>query len=176
MDGDMRGQLAAMLQSPQMRQTLQSLSQNPEQMQGLMRMMAGSNPALQQQLQPLLDNPELLRNLYNPDTLDAVLQFQQAASRLQSTGLFGAPPGAAPGADAPPSLFGGANPAAFASLFGQPPAPADARPAAERYADQLGRLAEMGFTDTERNIQHLTLTGGNFEAALERLLNDNTFF
>ena len=38
------------------------------------------------------------------------------------------------------------------------------------YHEQLGQLTAMGFTDSEANIRALTATGGNVEAAVERLL------
>jgi ubiquilin len=43
-------------------------------------------------------------------------------------------------------------------------------PPEERYKDQLEKMAEMGFTNKEANIQALQATGGNVEMALERLL------
>ena len=39
------------------------------------------------------------------------------------------------------------------------------------YADQLGQLQGMGFTNEQTNIDALKQTGGNVEAAVERLLN-----
>ena len=50
----------------------------------------------------------------------------------------------------------------------QPP-PAAANPR-ETYAIQLQSLVEMGFPNEEANLQALAATGGNVEAALERLL------
>lgn len=42
---------------------------------------------------------------------------------------------------------------------------------AQRFATQLQQLRDMGFTDQERNIQALQQTGGNVNAAVERLLS-----
>jgi ubiquilin len=39
------------------------------------------------------------------------------------------------------------------------------------YQDQLRQLNEMGFTDAQANIQALLMTGGNLQAAIERLLS-----
>jgi ubiquilin len=39
------------------------------------------------------------------------------------------------------------------------------------YADQLTQLQGMGFTNESTNIDALKATGGNVEAAVERLLN-----
>lgn len=42
--------------------------------------------------------------------------------------------------------------------------------AAQRYATQLSQLEAMGFTDNEANLRALSATGGNVNAAVERLL------
>ncbi len=41
----------------------------------------------------------------------------------------------------------------------------------EKYKDQNERLKEMGFVNEEQNFQALEKTGGNVDAAVERLLN-----
>ena len=48
-------------------------------------------------------------------------------------------------------------------------APADTRPAAERYATELVQLKEMGFTDEATNLQILGQCSGNVNMAIERL-------
>ena len=48
-------------------------------------------------------------------------------------------------------------------------ASADTRPAAERYAEQLNQLKEMGFTDEATNLQILEQCNGNVNMAIERL-------
>jgi len=45
-------------------------------------------------------------------------------------------------------------------------------PPEELYATQLTQLQEMGFFDTQENIQALTASGGNVHAAVERLLGN----
>jgi len=44
-------------------------------------------------------------------------------------------------------------------------------PAEERYKDQLQQMRDMGFVNTELNIQVLDQTGGNVQIAIERMLN-----
>lgn len=44
-------------------------------------------------------------------------------------------------------------------------------PAEERYKDQLQQMRDMGFVNTELNIQMLDQTGGNVQIAIERMLN-----
>ena len=43
-------------------------------------------------------------------------------------------------------------------------------PPEERFKDQLIALNDMGFVNKEVNIEALTATGGNVEAAIERIL------
>jgi ubiquilin len=39
------------------------------------------------------------------------------------------------------------------------------------YRDQLNQLIEMGFTNSEQNLQALIATGGNIQAAINRMLS-----
>ena len=41
------------------------------------------------------------------------------------------------------------------------------------FASQISQLCDMGFFDTEANVRALTATGGNVNAAVERLLGGN---
>jgi ubiquilin len=47
-----------------------------------------------------------------------------------------------------------------------------AMPPEELYATQLVKLQEMGFFDTQDNIQALAATAGNVHATVERLLEN----
>jgi len=94
--------------------------------------------------------------------------------------LFGAMPGAGAGAGA-----GAAPGNPFAAMMQQMAgagAPAAARvPAASAtpehlrpeilYREQLSQLNELGFVDFEANINALVSTGGNVQAAINRLLS-----
>lgn len=112
------------------------------------------------------------------------MQMQQAMQTLQSNGLMppmaglgGMPPlGGAPspyGAMDFSSLIGGTGAGAFG---GNPSIPTPARPATEepsvRYASQLQQLQGMGFADDEASLRALVATGGNINAAVERLLGN----
>ncbi|KAF7327614.1 hypothetical protein MKEN_00340600 [Mycena kentingensis (nom. inval.)] len=90
--------------------------------------------------------------------------------------LLGLP---APGAAATPATGGtppaaGADPAAAALrqqlLAAYQPAPADARPAEERFQVQLQQLQDMGFTNASQNVRALLATGGNVHSAIEYIL------
>jgi len=39
------------------------------------------------------------------------------------------------------------------------------------YREQLNQLIEMGFTNSEQNLQALIATGGNVQAAINRMLS-----
>eukprot|EP00488_Nonionellina_sp_1-RS-2012_P004199 TRINITY_DN9401_c0_g1_i1.p1 TRINITY_DN9401_c0_g1~~TRINITY_DN9401_c0_g1_i1.p1 ORF type:complete len:143 (+),score=44.61 TRINITY_DN9401_c0_g1_i1:49-429(+) len=44
------------------------------------------------------------------------------------------------------------------------------------YRDQLSQLNSMGFTDADANIGALVATGGNVQAAIDRLLGEINFY
>lgn len=83
--------------------------------------------------------------------------------------MFGAPP--ANGANQPNPFMGmmganmGANPNPAANMNQQ-----QQQNAALTYANQLNQLTNMGFTDADRNLNALIATGGNVQAAIDRLL------
>ena len=64
---------------------------------------------------------------------------------------------------------GGGNPAAGGG--GDMPAPPPAQDPALRFASQISQLCDMGFMDTDANLRALIATGGNVNAAVERLLS-----
>lgn len=123
-------------------------------------------------------------------------QMQQSMQTLQQNGLFGAGGGGGFGGFNPyGGSFGNNNNAGFGGLnfdslltnnnnlgatgspFGEfrppaatPPAPVDP---AVRYASQLRQLQDMGFGDEAANLRALQSTGGNVNAAVERLLGGN---
>ncbi|XP_075032312.1 ubiquilin-4 isoform X2 [Calonectris borealis] len=149
-------------------------------------------PVFLQQMQ----NPDSLSILTNPRAMQALLQIQQGLQTLQteapglvpSLGSFGMP-------RMPPSSTGGStipeNPVPSAST------PASASPAGGgnpqqqlmqqmiqllaggssqaqspevRFQQQLEQLNAMGFINREANLQALIATGGDINAAIERLL------
>jgi len=90
---------------------------------------------------------------------------------------MGATGGPTTGANPPPldfsALLGGApfgaTPGTTTTTTTTAVPPADP---ATRFAPQLQQLQDMGFNDRERNIQALQQTGGNVNAAVDRLLSD----
>lgn len=73
---------------------------------------------------------------------------------------FGGPLGGGLGGQFYPPFGGGFGPQVNNSL-----------PPEERFKDQLKALSDMGFVNKEVNIEALTATGGNVEAAVERILS-----
>ncbi|XP_071435674.1 ubiquilin-4 isoform X2 [Pithys albifrons albifrons] len=191
---------AGMFNSPEMQGLLQQISENPQLMQNMisapyMRSMMqtlAQNPDFAAQMQ----NPDSLSILTNPRAMQALLQIQQGLQTLQteapglvpSLGSFGMP-------RMPPSSTGGStipeNPVPSAST------PASASPAGGgnpqqqlmqqmiqllaggnsqaqspevRFQQQLEQLNAMGFINREANLQALIATGGDINAAIERLL------
>ena len=59
--------------------------------------------------------------------------------------------------------------AAVLRRLAAPPA-APAQDPSLRFANQISSLCDMGFVDSEANLRALIATGGNVNAAVERLL------
>lgn len=160
-----------LLQNPAIMQMMQSLLSNPQyinqllNLQPQLRNVLNANP----QLREMMQSPDFLRLMSSPEILQ-LLPFQ---------GLGQQQPGAqTPGANGVAAAPGGANPFDMNSLlglFGGLPATTpevNAVPPEQLYAAQLSQLQDMGFINTEANIQALRATGGNVHAAVERLLGN----
>ncbi|KNC79403.1 hypothetical protein SARC_08203 [Sphaeroforma arctica JP610] len=150
----------AMMQNPAMRGMMESAMQDPR-----FRETMTQNPMVQNNpmLRAILNDPEATAMMFNPTTLNAIMQQSGAGM----PGMAGAGAG-----DTGSTAQNAALMNAFAGMggMGASAAPADARPPAERFATQLTQLQDMGFYDEETNINALTATGGNVNAAVERLL------
>lgn len=167
-------QAAAMLQNPQMLQ----LMFNPNMIQAAMQMQQAMNQTRQMNAQQAQASSSATGT---PATASATTGSTDANASAQNPGanqpnpfaaMFGAmnqPPtnqatGAQPQAN--PFMF---NPYMQGMQgFGQPQ-----QPAVEPeilYRNQLAQLNTMGFTDAAANLNALKATGGNVEAAVDRLL------
>lgn len=156
---DTMGMQQMFAENPEMMdQVLDMISANPE----LLRSMMTMNPQFQSmppEIQNLMLQPAMLRMIFqsmanprnqpapSPETTTAAPPFQNLLSALQAGG-FGAPPHVP-----------------HESVSNEPPN--------VRFASQLEQLKEMGFYDEAENIQALLATGGNVNAAIERLLANN---
>ncbi|XP_063803132.1 ubiquilin-4 [Pseudophryne corroboree] len=186
----MRSMMQSLSQNPdfaaQMMGNIPIFAGNP-QLQEQLRLQL---PVFLQQMQ----NPESLSVMTNPRAMQALLQIQQGLQTLQSEapglisslGSFGIPgmPPTSSGSTAPepPSpatptsaspMGDGSNPQqqmmqqmiqllAGGSSPGQTPE--------TRFQSQLDQLNAMGFINREANLQALIATGGDINAAIERLL------
>uniref|UniRef100_A0AAX7TUT1 Ubiquilin-4 n=1 Tax=Astatotilapia calliptera TaxID=8154 RepID=A0AAX7TUT1_ASTCA len=188
-----------MLSAPYMRSMMQSLAQNPElASQVLMNnpLFAG-NQQLQEQFRAQLpiflqqmQNPEALSVMTNPRAMQALMQIQQGLQTLQ-TEAPGLMPSLMPGG-IPGIPTGGAmpteNPASSPSSAGTNIAQqqlmhqmlqmfaggggggGSTQTPEVRFQSQLDQLNAMGFINREANLQALIATGGDINAAIERLL------
>ncbi|XP_078108396.1 ubiquilin-1-like [Sander vitreus] len=149
-----------------------------------------SNPDLMRQMQ----NPETLSMLTNPRAMQALIQIQQGLQTLQ-TEAPGFMSRLSPGGLAVPAATGGS----ISPEIPQPPAmatgssPLSASSSSQqqlmqqmlqmfagggpslqtpevRFQQQLDQLNTMGFIDRQANLQALIATGGDVNAAIERLL------
>jgi ubiquilin len=168
--------MTAMLQNPQFQQMMQQMASNPQ----VMQQMIQSNPMLAQmaqqnpQVAAMLQNPQLLQMMMNPQMIQAAMAMQQMQQQMQQPGQPGQP---------------GMNPAQMAALMqnpmfnqmmaasqqGQGEEEIAVQPAAmaelqAMYADQLNQLEMMGFNDRVRNVEALSVSDGNVEAAINYLL------
>ncbi|XP_038624555.1 ubiquilin-4 isoform X2 [Tachyglossus aculeatus] len=185
----MRGLMQALSQNPdlaaQMMVNVPLLSGSP-QLQEQLRLQL---PVFLQQMQ----NPESLSVLTNPRAMQALLQIQQGLQTLQteapglvpSLGNLAAPRIPAADAAAAPSTTapspagsaapGGASPQQqlmqqMVQLLAGAGGGGQAQTPEVQYQQQLEQLSAMGFIDREANVQALIATGGDINAAIERLL------
>ena len=187
---------ASMFNTPGMQSLLQQITENPQLMQNMlsapyMRSMMQSlsqNPDLAAQMQ----NPDTLSAMSNPRAMQALLQIQQGLQTLatEAPGLIpgftpglaagnsGGPagttaPSTAPGEDTNPQ-GGAAEPGHQQFIQQMLQALAGVNPQLQspevRFQQQLEQLSAMGFLNREANLQALIATGGDINAAIERLL------
>nr|BAE43132.1 unnamed protein product [Mus musculus] len=187
---------ASMFNTPGMQSLLQQITENPQLMQNMlsapyMRSMLQSlsqNPDLAAQMQ----NPDTLSAMSNPRAMQALLQIQQGLQTL-ATGAPGLIPGFTPGLAAGNSGgSSGTNAPSTAPSEDTNPQGGTAEPGHQqfiqqmlqalagvnpqlqspevRFQQQLEQLSAMGFLNREANLQALIATGGDINAAIERLL------
>ncbi|XP_032641888.1 ubiquilin-1 isoform X4 [Chelonoidis abingdonii] len=175
-----------MLSAPYMRSMMQSLSQNPDLAAQLQEQMRQQLPTFLQQMQ----NPDTLSAMSNPRAMQALLQIQQGLQTL-ATEAPGLIPGFNPGVGglgstgttvpssvpsentSPASGVAESGHQQFVQQMLQALAGANAQQLQNpevRFQQQLEQLSAMGFLNREANLQALIATGGDINAAIERLL------
>lgn len=188
-----------MLSAPYMRNMMQSLSQNPELAAQMMQnnpLFAG-NPQLQDQMRQQLptflqqmQNPDTISAMSNPRAMQALLQIQQGLQTLAREapslvpgnapfgGIGGTPspnptPVATTGSTENTSPLSGISEPGhqqFVQQMLQALSGANTPNPEVRFQQQLDQLSAMGFLNREANLQALIATGGDINAAIERLL------
>ncbi|KAG7216526.1 hypothetical protein INR49_002013 [Caranx melampygus] len=159
--------------NPQMQQLM---SQNPD----VSRMF--NNPELMRQMQ----SPQTLSMLTNPRAMQALIQIQQGLETLQAEvpGFMASlsqrgltvPPAAGSRVppENPPSSASGSSPSQQQLMQQMLQMFAGGGPSLQnpevRFQQQLDQLNAMGFINREANLQALIATGGDVNAAIERLL------
>ncbi|XP_044183161.1 ubiquilin-1-like isoform X1 [Acropora millepora] len=190
------GMFQNMMQSPYMQDMMQRMVQNPELMASIVR----SNPMFQgnTQLADQMQNPAFQQAISNPRVMQAMMQIQQGMMQLQNEapGLL---PGMGPMGAVPSTVTTGSTtstgnttttptpPTGTPAQTGNPlggsqndqmtqlmtqmmQAMTQTQNPEVMYRTQLEQLSQMGFVDRARNIQALVATGGDLNAAIERLL------
>lgn len=191
------GVATSMFNTPGMQSLLQQITENPQLMQNMlsapyMRSMMQSlsqNPDLAAQMQ----NPDTLSAMSNPRAMQALLQIQQGLQTL-ATEAPGLIPGFTPGlgsignnSGSSPVTTGSTTPTESTTptpgttevghqqfIQQMLQALAGINPQLQnpevRFQQQLEQLSAMGFLNREANLQALIATGGDINAAIERLL------
>uniref|UniRef100_A0A4X1URY2 Ubiquilin 1 n=2 Tax=Sus scrofa TaxID=9823 RepID=A0A4X1URY2_PIG len=185
----MRSMMQSLSQNPDL--AAQMMLNNP--------LFAG-NPQLQEQMRQQLptflqqmQNPDTLSAMSNPRAMQALLQIQQGLQTL-ATEAPGLIPGFTPGLGALGSTGSSSGTNGSNSAPSENPSPtagttepghqqfiqqmlqalAGVNPQLQnpevRFQQQLEQLSAMGFLNREANLQALIATGGDINAAIERLL------
>ncbi|KAK6494335.1 ubiquilin-1-like isoform X2 [Huso huso] len=187
-----------MLSAPYMRSMMNSLSHNPDVAAQMMlnNPLFSGNPQLQEQMRQQLpvslqqmQNPETLSAMSNPRAVQALLQIQQGLQTLAAEapgfisgfgqgnvggvgGVGGTGSTPSIGSDTSSQGSGETGQQQFVQQMLQAlasPNPQMQSPEV-RFQQQLEQLSAMGFLNREANLQALIATGGDVNAAIERLL------
>ncbi|CAA0836798.1 Ubiquitin domain-containing protein DSK2b [Striga hermonthica] len=145
-------------------QRMHSLLSSPQ----LMNQILGNNPSLRSmldsspQLRHTMQNPEFIRRVTSPEVMQvtAIFFISICTESLDLRNRF------CPSACEVPFMCGYSM---VLRMF-NPCAVELVAPSEEIYSTQLYELQELGFADTQENIQALIATAGNVQAAVEHLL------
>ena len=135
----------------------------------LLQQVAPGNSAVQQMLRDPAFLQQVQRRMADPGVMQAALQARMGGAVGAAVGEGGA---------APPPLWDSGSIVQLLNQNGALPGPAGSEvvvppPAnsGQLYASQLQTLTDMGFVETDANLRALVSTGGNVQAAVERLLS-----
>lgn len=141
--------------SPEEIAQMEQMMRNPEAMESAINLMT-SNPELMQNILAMNPRfqalpPEMRQMMTNPEFLRMAMSMN---SSMMGSGMNGATRFG--NLSSPPSTFTDSS-----------------EPPEIRFQSQLSQLNDMGFFDADENVKALLATGGNLNAAVERLLNGN---
>ncbi|OII72062.1 uncharacterized protein cubi_01395 [Cryptosporidium ubiquitum] len=167
--------LNSLMNSPIFQQSINELANNPQ----LVRSILQSNPMFAQlsannpMLDQMLNNPEMMRMMLNPQMIQSVLNSNNTnnnttnsnpfsslngvPNNLQLNGLLNDPNIASMLSGMVNGMNGGVNSNTSA-------------PTTQMYATQLSQLRDMGFIDTDASLSALQESGGDINAAINKLL------
>ncbi len=150
MDPSMLAAIGGLQPSSEELESMNQMMQNPEMINSAIQMMT-ANPELMQSIMAMNPRfqalpPEVRQMMSNPE-------FLRMSMMLNSSQNAG-------------------NPFSMPNLASTTQSPSS-EPPEVRFQAQLSQLNDMGFFDPEENIRALLSTGGNVNAAVERLLNGN---
>ncbi|KAJ1059196.1 hypothetical protein K5549_007997 [Capra hircus] len=172
---------------------LSNLESIPGGYNALRRMYTDIQEPMLSAAQEQMQNPDTLSAMSNPRAMQALLQIQQGLQTL-ATEAPGLIPGFTPGLGALGSTGGSSGTNGSTSTSSENPSPtvgttepghqqfiqqmlqalAGVNPQLQnpevRFQQQLEQLSAMGFLNREANLQALIATGGDINAAIERLL------
>lgn len=164
-------QINQLMGNPMYQQAMDQVLSNPQMVQRMLdnpqiKPLLDQNP----QLRLMMSNPDFLRSMMNPETLQGLSSMMggQGLGSLMSQGF----PSLNTTQTSNQNQTGQQNQVnPLAGLGGLGLNPYGNVNPREAYKDQNEKLKEMGFTNDDANFDALSKTGGNVDAAVERLLN-----
>ena len=138
---------------------MRHIGNNPE----MAAQMSGLNPSnlspqMREQFSRMFSNPGALQAMQRPEVAQAMRQIQEGIATIRRVA-----PELADSMGLPANIPGASGLGAANTAPQQPPE--------ERFASQLQQLEAMGFVDKEKNIRALLSTGGEVNAAIDRLIS-----
>jgi len=141
---------------------MRHMGNNPEmaaQMSGLNA--SNLSPQMREQFSRMFSNPGALQAMQRPEVAQAMRQIQEGIATIRRVA-----PELADSMGLPANIPGASGLGAAAAAAPTTPQ----QPPEERFASQLQQLEAMGFVDKEKNIRALLSTGGEVNAAIDRLI------
>ncbi|KAK6589791.1 DSK2 like with a ubiquitin domain [Cryptosporidium xiaoi] len=169
---------SSLVNSPLFQQSMNELASNPQLIQNILRsnpifnQLSASNPMFSQ----MINNPDMLRAMLNPQVIQTVLN----SGGLNNPGFNGNPLSSLSSGFNPSQINNMLNDPGIASMMsgimnngnlsGGGPNGTINNTTAQQYSSQLNQLRDMGFIDNDASLLALQETGGDINAAINKLL------